>query len=101
VSGCRGRETTLATATDNYRRDNADVGFGGYCGTELNNITFHGERQAAERTIAAPQTYQQDDQHLRALNTSGNLASAIQFDISTARATPTTRSTPTTARWSS
>ena len=77
-------EPALSTAMDNYRKNNADVGFGGYFGKELNNVTFAGEGQAAQHTIAAFQTYLTDDQHLRAFNTSGNLSGAIQFDISTA-----------------
>ena len=47
--------------------------------TELNNITFPGEGPAAQRAVAAFQTYLGDDAHLRELN----LNSAIAFDIGT------------------
>jgi hypothetical protein len=58
------------------------VRFGGYLGTKFRNITFKGERAAAEETLARWQVYQQDDRRIRALNTSGNLTEAIRFDTS-------------------
>jgi hypothetical protein len=76
-------DAALAAALNNYRKDNANVGFGGFFGTELNNITFPGERTAAEGTLAAYQVYQLDDRHLRSLATEGNLSAAIAFDIGT------------------
>jgi len=62
------------------------VRFGGFLGSEFRNITFSGERAAAEQTLYAWQVYQHDDRHIRALNTSGNLHEAIRFDTSYAPA---------------
>jgi hypothetical protein len=62
-----------------YRRDHADVTFSGYLGTEMRNITFVGERAAAEQTLAGYQTYQADDRHIRDLVNSGDVAAAIRF----------------------
>ena len=75
-------DAALATAIDAYRANHADVRFGGYLGAEFRNITFAGERAAAERTLAAYQVYERDDRHIRALNASGNLRGAIAFDTS-------------------
>jgi hypothetical protein len=61
------------------------VAFGGYLGAEFRNITFPGERAAAEKTLAAYQVYERDDRRIRALNHSGNLGAAIAFDTSYAR----------------
>jgi hypothetical protein len=75
-------DAALATAIDAYRADHADVRFGGYLGAEFRNITFPGERAAAQQTLAAYQVYERDDRHIRALNASGNLRGAIAFDTS-------------------
>jgi len=75
-------DAALAQAIDAYRADDADVRFGGYLGAEFRNITFTGERAAAERTLAAYQVYQRDDRHIRALNARGDLRAAITFDTS-------------------
>jgi hypothetical protein len=48
-----------------YQADNRAVGWGGYFGTEFRNITFAGERAAAEQTQATWQIYQRDDRHIR------------------------------------
>jgi hypothetical protein len=72
----------LASAIDAYQTNNRDVGFGGFLGSEFRNITFAGERAAAEKTLSAWQVYQRDDRHIRALNTDGNLSEAIRFDTS-------------------
>jgi hypothetical protein len=72
----------LAQAIDAYRANNADVRFGGYLGAEFRNITFTGERAAAERAMAAYQVYERDDRHIRALNARGDLSTAIAFDTS-------------------
>jgi hypothetical protein len=66
-----------------YRNDNTDVRFGGYFGTEMNNITFAGEREAAERALAGYQVYQRDDRRIRQLAASGDLRGAIAFCIAT------------------
>jgi hypothetical protein len=66
-------------AVNAYTADHGDVRFTGFYGVEFRNITFAGERQAAEATLAAYQAYQRDDRHIRELNTSGNLHEAIRF----------------------
>lgn len=75
-------DAALARAIRAYHANNADVRFGGYFGVEFRNITFTGERAAAERTLAAYQVYERDDRYIRALNHSGNLRGAIEFDTS-------------------
>ena len=77
-------DAALAHAISSYRADHARVEFGGYFGTEFRNITFAGERAAAQRTLDAYQVYERDDRHLRAMNRSGDLAGAIAFDTSLA-----------------
>ncbi|WP_127361183.1 hypothetical protein [Actinacidiphila soli] len=71
-----------AAAMDAYRADHTDLRFTGFFGDEFRNITFSGERQAAENVIASYRTYQQDDRHLRALASSGHLTEAIQYCVS-------------------
>jgi hypothetical protein len=75
-------DAALARALSVYRADHADVRFGGYFGVEFRNITFAGERAAAEKALAAYQVYERDDRHIRALNRGGNLRAAIAFDTS-------------------
>jgi hypothetical protein len=65
-----------------YHANNGDIGFGGYFGVEFRNITFTGERAAAEKALAAYQVYERDNRHIRALNHSGDLRAAIAFDTS-------------------
>lgn len=81
-AGLFGYDAALASAISAYRANHSDLRFTGYFGTEFRNITFAGERAAAERTLAAYQAYQRDDRQIRALNASGNLAGAIAFDTS-------------------
>lgn len=76
-------DSALASAMTAYQANNSDVRFTGFFGTELNNITFDGERAAAEQTIAAYQAYQLDDRKIRALSTGGDLRAAITLDIGT------------------
>ncbi|MDH6111074.1 hypothetical protein P3T36_007853 [Kitasatospora sp. MAP12-15] len=64
--------------------DPKQVGFGGYLGTELRNITFPGEQAAADKVLSTFQTYQADDHKLRLLNTQGRLADAVTFDTGNA-----------------
>ncbi len=66
-------------AVRSYRTDHDDLRFTGFLGTEFRNITFAGEREAAEATLTAFQVYQRDDRRIRALNTSGDLNAAIQL----------------------
>jgi len=75
-------DARAAAAMGAYRADHNDLRFTGYFGDEFRNITFNGERQAAENVIAGYRTYQQDDRHLRALVSSGHLTEAIQYCVS-------------------
>lgn len=75
-------DAALARAISAYHANNADIRFGGNFGVEFRNITFTGERAAAEKTLAAYQVYERDDRHIRALNHSGDLRGAIAFDTS-------------------
>jgi hypothetical protein len=72
-------DAELDTALRAYRAGRGDVGWQGFYGTEFRNITFTGERQAAETTLARYQTYQLDDRHIRQLAASGQLRAAIAF----------------------
>jgi hypothetical protein len=62
----------------------SDAGLGGYLGTELRNITFPGEAQAADQATRAFSAFLQADQSLRAKENSGGPAAAVSFDIGTA-----------------
>jgi len=75
-------DAALAKEIDAYQANNANVEFGGYLGAEFNNITFTGERAAAQKTLLAYQVYERDDRVLRALAKS-SLNSAIAYDIGT------------------
>jgi hypothetical protein len=77
-------DLALAKAISSYRADQAKIEFTGYFGTEFRNITFAGERAAAQRTLYAYQVYERYDRRLRAMARSGNLAGAIAFDTSLA-----------------
>ena len=48
-------------------------------GAEFRNITFPGERAAAEETLARYRDYQADDRTIRALVTAGHLDRAVAF----------------------
>ena len=73
------------TALDSYFDDPArhPVDFGGYFGTELRNITFPGERSAAEQMLRTYQTYELDDRELRQ-KLATDLPEAVRFDTSPA-----------------
>ncbi|MFI9321589.1 hypothetical protein ACIGXI_17645 [Kitasatospora aureofaciens] len=73
----------LAALADKHRADHGQVGFGGYLGDELRNITFPGEQDAAERVLTAFQQYQRDDRRIRELNAQGKLKEAVTFDTGT------------------
>ena len=77
-------DATLASAVDAYRADHDQVDFGGFFGTEFRNITFPGERAAAEATLTAYQKYELDDRHLRGLVGSGQLSAAVAYNTSLA-----------------
>lgn len=87
-----GPDVTLSTYDEQVARDLAaydaspdrgHVIFGGYFGTELKNITFPGEQQAARQLLAAYQTYELDDRKLRQ-KISTDLSEAIRYDTSPA-----------------
>jgi hypothetical protein len=75
-------DAALAREISGYQANNANVEFGGYLGTEFDNITFAGERAAAQKTLLAYQVYERDDRVLRAMART-NLDSAIGYDIGT------------------
>ena len=84
TAGIFGYDAALARAVGVYRAHHTNVVFGGYFGTEFRNITFTGERAAAEQALRTYQLYERYDRHIRALNSSGNLSAAIAFDTSLA-----------------
>ncbi|MER6126058.1 hypothetical protein ABT173_26225 [Streptomyces sp. NPDC001795] len=80
---------TLATYDDDldrtwqaYRRDHNDLRFIGECRRELANITFPGERAAAEKTVETYAVYQRDDRWTRAMVAQGKEQAAVGFCIS-------------------
>jgi hypothetical protein len=75
-------DTDLAQAVGAYRADHSDLRFHGFLGTEFRNITFPGERAAAEHTLTLYQAYERDDRRMRALADSGRLHEAIRFNTS-------------------
>jgi hypothetical protein len=75
-------DAALAHAITAYRSNHDDLLFHGYFGVEFRNITFAGERAAAEKTLYAFQVYERYDRHLRALARRGELSKAISFDTS-------------------
>jgi hypothetical protein len=82
--GIFGYDAALAKAITAYRASEANLEFHGYFGVEFRNITFPGERAAAQKTLYAYQVYERYDRHLRALNRRGDLSGAIAFDTSVA-----------------
>ena len=79
-----GYDAALAAAVTAYQGDHADIGFGGFYGTEFRNITFRGERAAAERALTTYQAYELDDRRIRALVAEGRLDDAIAYGTSLA-----------------
>ncbi|MEU7164142.1 hypothetical protein AB0A70_05785 [Streptomyces morookaense] len=63
-------------------RDGRGMHFTGEFRHELDNITFPGERAAAERTVDAYVIYQRDDGTIRSLVAQGREAEAVDFCIS-------------------
>jgi len=74
-------DARLAAALSAYRSDHGDLRFKGYYGDEFRNITFPGERAAAEATVNAYAVYERDDRHIRALVRQGDLQQAVEFCI--------------------
>jgi hypothetical protein len=77
-------DAQLAAAVTAYQADHGDVRFGGFYGDEFRNITFPGERAAAEQALMTYQAYERDDRKIRALVAQGKLQSAIAFCTSLA-----------------
>ena len=75
-------DARAATAMDAYRADQADLRFTGFFGDEFRNITFRGERKAAEDVVARYQVYEKDDRRIRALASSGDVTAAIAYCVS-------------------
>ncbi|AOR36075.1 hypothetical protein BFF78_37985 [Streptomyces fodineus] len=69
----------LATSWRAYETDHQDLRFTGEFRRELDNITFPGERAAAERTVETYAVYQRDDRRIRALLTAGKEREAVEF----------------------
>jgi hypothetical protein len=64
-----------------YRADRSDMRIDGFFGAELNNITFPGERHAAELVMATYQQYQHADRIIRQMVADGRLHEAIVFCV--------------------
>ncbi|WP_326592858.1 hypothetical protein [Streptomyces sp. NBC_01294] len=64
-----------------YRKNNSDKQFTGEYRRELDNITFAGERDAAEKTVEAYAVYQRDDRTFRRLVTEGKTQEATVFCV--------------------
>ncbi|MFJ8622378.1 hypothetical protein ACIRD3_05975 [Kitasatospora sp. NPDC093550] len=75
-----GYNSLLADAARRHRADRTVVPFGGYLGGELRNITFPGERDAAERVLDTFQQYQLTDRRIRDLHDAGRLKEAVTLN---------------------
>ncbi|MGW0211901.1 hypothetical protein ACWDZ8_41425, partial [Streptomyces sp. NPDC003233] len=69
----------LTTSWRAYRSDHHDLRFTGEFRRELDNITFPGERSAAEKTVETYAVYQRDDRRIRALLAAGKERQAVEF----------------------
>lgn len=69
----------LGAAVSAYQANNSDIGWQGLYGVEFRNITFAGERDAAQTVLTLLQAYQLDDRHIRDLADSGQTQAAIAF----------------------
>ncbi|MGW1169060.1 hypothetical protein [Streptomyces sp. NPDC002550] len=72
-------DSELSTTWQAYEADHRDLRFTGEFRRELDNITFPGERAAAEKTVEAYAVYQRDDRRIRALMASGKEREAAEF----------------------
>jgi hypothetical protein len=72
-------DAELATTWQAYEADHGDLRFTGEFRRELDNITFPGERAAAERTVRTYAVYQRDDRRIRALLAAGKDREAVEF----------------------
>ncbi|WP_280714395.1 hypothetical protein [Kitasatospora sp. MAP5-34] len=73
----------LAALAGTHRSDHGVVPFDGFLGTELRNITFPGEQDAAEKVLTAFQDYQKDDRKIRELRNIGRLKDAVTLNTGT------------------
>ncbi|WP_328778568.1 hypothetical protein OIE52_46360 [Streptomyces canus] len=69
----------LAATWKAYESDHHDLLFTGEFRRELDNITFNGERAAAEKTVETYAVYQRDDRKIRALVAAGKEQEATEF----------------------
>ncbi|MEU6668702.1 hypothetical protein [Streptomyces sp. NPDC046727] len=69
----------LADSRRAYGADRHDLRFTGEFRRELDNITFPGERAAAEQTVRTYAVYQRDDRRIRALLAEGREREAVEF----------------------
>ncbi|MGW2015065.1 hypothetical protein [Streptomyces sp. NPDC001927] len=81
VSTLGGYEPALTETWQAYGQDPTDKRFTGEFRRELDNITFPGERDAAERTVQAYLVYQRDDRTIRSLVAAGHESEAVSFCI--------------------
>ncbi|MFC3572510.1 hypothetical protein ACFOZ0_04275 [Streptomyces yaanensis] len=72
-------DAELAVTWQAYRTDGHDLRFTGEFRRELDNITFPGERTAAEKTVQAYVVYQRDDRKIRDLLAAGKEHEAVEF----------------------
>ncbi|MFJ3307874.1 hypothetical protein ACIPSA_33270 [Streptomyces sp. NPDC086549] len=72
-------DARLATTWQAYRSHQDDLRFTGEFRRELANITFPGERAAAEKTVETYAVYQRDDRKIRALFEAGKEREAVEF----------------------
>jgi hypothetical protein len=72
-------DARLDAALAAYRHDPADLRFTGFYGDEFRNITFAGERAAAEATVTAYARYERDDRTIRTLVHQERYQDAVQF----------------------
>ncbi|MEV6483095.1 hypothetical protein [Streptomyces sp. NPDC051576] len=72
-------DSELATTWQAYETDRHDLRFTGQFRRELDNVTFPGERAAAEKTVETYAVYQRDDRKIRALLAAGKEQDAVEF----------------------
>ncbi|WP_406437708.1 hypothetical protein OHB14_57785 [Streptomyces sp. NBC_01613] len=72
-------DSRLATTWQAYESDRHDLRFTGEFRRELDNITFAGERAAAEKTVETYAVYQRDDRKIRTLLAAGKEREAVEF----------------------
>ncbi|MFH9551683.1 hypothetical protein [Streptomyces sp. NPDC017435] len=72
-------DSEVATTWQAYDSDHHDLRFTGEFRRELDNITFPGERTAAEKTVETYAVYQRDDRTIRALLAAGKEREAVEF----------------------